>query len=595
MINYKFHTFVANRIAQINEYLPASHWFHVRGVENPAGIVSRPVTPIGLKNNSLWFHGPQWLSAPVNTWPIKKFKINHNQQEDLQEIKITSLPAQTLSTAEPTHPIHDLALRCSTWTKLIRSLVYAFRFVKLLNSQGSITPNDLEYAECRVLRYEQATHFSRELDAIKNNKLIPSKSVLKLRPFIDDQGLLRVGGRLTHSQLSFDQKHQILLSAKGRVVSLLIDYYHSSNLHTGPALVLALIRQKYWILSARNLIRQRVHKCNSCFKLKPLSTQPPMGDLPPIRVSQVKAFVHTAVDYGGPFYITHIRRRGVKSHKAYICLFVCLTTKAIHLELVSDLSTDLFLAAFKRFISRRGPVSILYSDGGTNFIGAKHKLNEIYPLIQSTDYTKYLSNYLAQHKITFQHSPPYGPHFNGLSETNVKSVKTHLYKTIGNQILTYEEFNSVLVQIEGLLNSRPSICVLSSHPTDPTALSPSHFLNITPLKFLPAEKVDTNISNNMLTRYQLLNKIVQSYWNRFSTEYLTSLQQRDKWNSTSKPVSVGTVVVIKDDHAHPMFWPLAVVSEVFPGKDNIIRVAKVTTNSGTYVRPVTRLCPLPTQ
>lgn len=418
--------------------------------------------------------------------------------------------------------------------------------------------------------------------------------MLKLHPFVDDKGLIRVGGRLTHSQLDFNQKHPILMSAKGRIVSLLVDYYHSSNLHTGPALVLSLIRQKYWILSARNLIRQRVHKCNSCFKLKPLSTNPPMGDLPSIRVSQVKSFVHTAVDYAGHFYVTHIRKRGVKSHKAYICLFVCLTTKALHLELVSDLSTDLFLAAFKRFISRRGPVSILYSDGGSNFIGAKRKLNEIYPLIQSTDYNNYLSHYLTQHKIQFQHSPPYGPHFNGLSETNVRSVKTHLYKAIGSQILTYEELNTILVQIEGLLNSRP-ICVLSSDPSDPTVLSPSHFLNITPLKYLPAENIDPAVSENRLTRYQLLNKIVQSYWKRWSMEYLTSLQQRNKWNSPSKPVSVGTVVIIKDNHSHPMFWPLAVVSEVFPGKDNIIRVARVKSSSGTYIRPVTQLCPLPTQ
>jgi hypothetical protein len=591
---HRFHTFVANRIALINEYLPASHWFHVRGIQNPADIVSRPVTPTGLVNNTLWFHGPQWLSAPVNAWPVKEYNINHNETIELQETKTTSLHAQTTSITDITHPIQQLADRCSTWIKFIRSLVYLLRFSKLLKSRGDITLNDLEHAEHYALCHEQSKHFCQELDALKNNKICPNKLVLKLRPFVDDKGLIRVGGRLTHSQLDFNQKHPILMSAKGRIASLLVDYYHSTNLHTGPALVLSLIRQKYWILSARNLIRQRVHKCNSCFKLKPLSTNPPMGDLPSIRVSQVKSFVHTAVDYAGPFYITHIRKRGIKSHKAYICLFVCLTTKALHLELVSDLSTDLFLAAFKRFISRRGPVSILYTDGGTNFIGAKRKLNEIYPLIQSTDYNNYLSHCLTQHKIQFQHSPPYGPHFNGLSETNVKSVKTHLYKVIGSQILTYEEFNTILVQIEGLLNSRP-LCVLSSDPSDPTALCPSHFLNITPLKYLPAENIDPAVSENRLTRYQLLNKIVQSYWKRWSMEYLSSLQQRDKWNSPSKPVSVGTVVIIKDNHSHPMFWPLAVVSEVFPGKDNITRVAKVKTSSGTYIRPVTQLCPLPTQ
>lgn len=591
---YKFQTFVANRISQINEYLPAPHWFHVRGVENPADILSRPVTPKNLVNNSLWFHGPQWLSAPITAWPVKEYKINHNNPE-LQETKTTSLPVHAVTpVSENTHPVHNLAERVSSWSKLLKSLVYVFRFSKLLNSHGHVTVKDLDHAECYLIRYIQNKYFSHEIHAIKNNKIFPSRAILKLNPFLDEKGLIRVGGRLTQAQLDFDQKHPILLPAKDRIISLLVDYYHISNLHASPGLLLALIRQKYWIVSARNLIRQRVHSCNLCFRLNPRNTTPLMGDLPSIRVTQVKSFVHTAVDYAGPFYITHIRHRGVKSHKAYICLFVCLTTKALHLELVSDLSTDLFLAAFKRFISRRGPVSVIYSDGGTNFIGAKRKLNEIYSHIQSTDFERYLSRHLIEYKIQFKHSPPYGPHFNGLSEANVKSVKTQLFKTIGTQILTYEEFNTILVQIEGLLNSRP-ICVLSSDPSDLSALTPNHFLNITPLKFLPAEYIDSTLSDNRLNRYQLLNRIVQSYWKRWSMEYLTSLQQREKWNTPSKPVTVGTIVVMKDNNSHPMCWPLAIVTEIFPGKDNIIRAVKVKTATASYIRPVTRLCPLPSQ
>lgn len=586
---YKFHTFVANRIAQINEYLPASHWFHVRGVENPADIVSRPVTPQGLINNSLWFHGPQWLSASFSDWPVKDFQINN--KEEPQEFKTISLPLQAMS--ENSHPIQALADRVSSYSKFLRSLVYVLRFSKILNSRGIISVHDFEHAEVYALRFIQNKHFAQEIQSLKNNKLCKNKPILKLNPFIDHNGLLRVGGRLSHSQLNFDIKHPILLP-KDRLISLLIEYNHTINLHTGPALLLALLRQKYWILSARNLVRKVVHACNRCFKFKPRITNPPMGDLPAIRVSQVKSFVYTAVDYAGPFFITHIRHRGVKSHKAYVCLFVCLTSKALHLELVSDLSTDLFLAAFKRFIARRGPVSVMYSDGGTNFIGAKHKLDDIYSLINSTDFEDYLTHYLTQYKIEFKHSPPYGPHFNGISETNVKSVKNHLYKAIGKQILTFEEFNTVLIQIESLLNNRP-LCILSDDPSDPSALTPNHFLNVTSLRFLPAEMIDSNIPENRLTRYQLLNKIVQSYWKRWNLEYLTSLQQREKWNSPSNPVTVGKVVIIKDDNTHPMFWPLAVVTDIFPGRDNIIRAVKVKTSNGSYIRPVTRLCPLPSQ
>jgi len=148
-----------------------------------------------------------------------------------------------------------------------------------------------------------------------------------------------------------------------------------------------------------------------------------MGDLPYFRVSEAKAFVYTSVDYAGPFFITHIRRRGIKSQKAYICLFCCLSTKATHLELDSDLSSDLFLAAFNHFICRRGPVSIIYSDVATNFLGVKRKLDEIYSLLESNSHKNYIGQHLADQRIKFQHSPPYGPHFNGLAEINVRCVK----------------------------------------------------------------------------------------------------------------------------------------------------------------------------
>ncbi|XP_045778499.1 uncharacterized protein LOC123876319 isoform X2 [Maniola jurtina] len=465
------------------------------------------------------------------------------------------------------------------------------RFSKRLKSRGSITVSDLDFAETYIIRYVQNKHFSQDIHALKNNKPC-SKSILKLNPFLADD-IIRIGGRLSNSQLNFGQKHPIILPSKDRITQLIVDYYHITNLHTGPALLLALLRQKFWIIAARNLVRQRVHKCNICFRTNPQSTFPQMGELPAFRVAQVKAFVHTAVDYMGPFFVTHIRRRGIKSHKAYVCIFTCMTTKAVHLELVSDLSSDLFLAAFLRLSARKGPVSLIYSDGATTFFGAKRKLDELYTLIQSNAHKNFIENRLAEHRIQFKHSPPYGPHFNGLSEINVCCVKTHLYKVVGTQILTYEELNTIIIQIENLLNSRP-LCILSSDPSDLSALTPNHFLNLTPAKYLPVEDL-TDIPDSRLSRYQLLTKITCSFWKRWSQEYLTSLQHRQKWNTPSNPVSLGAVVVIKDSNVHPLCWPLGVIEELYPGKDSIIRAVKVRTRSGSYIRPVVRICPLPSQ
>ncbi|KAI5644919.1 putative peptidase (DUF1758) domain-containing protein [Phthorimaea operculella] len=202
---------------------------------------------------------------------------------ETEESKTIALPTQISD--ENIHPIQKLAERVSTWTKLLRTLVYVLRFSKILKSRGPISVHDLETSETFVLRFVQNKHYSQEIDAIKNNKICKNKTILKLKPFIDEKsGLLRAYGRLSHSQLNFEIKHPILLP-KDRIVSLLIDYHHRINLHTGPALLLALLRQKYWILGARNLIRRAVHECNICFKFKPSSTNPPMGDLPIIRVS----------------------------------------------------------------------------------------------------------------------------------------------------------------------------------------------------------------------------------------------------------------------------------------------------------------------
>lgn len=297
---------------------------------------------------------------------------------------------------------------------------------------------------------------------------------------------------------------------------------------------------------------------------------------------------------GGPFYITMSRHRGVKSQKAYLCLFICMSTKALHLELVSDLTTAAFMAALKRFIARRGPVLYLYSDNGTNFIGAKNQLDELYSLLHSHDYRSAMQDELNKHKITWKFSVPFGPHMSGIWESGIKSVKSHLYKIIGNQILSYEELTTVFTQIESLLNSRP-LCPLSDDSLEPVALTPSHFLTFQPLAHLPAREVLSEPANR-LTRYELLDQMVQTFWKRWSSEYLSTLQTRAKWDKQVPSISVGTLVLVKQDaYTSPLQWPLGIVTKIYPGTDGVVRVADVKTQHGFLKRPVVKLCPLPTQ
>ncbi|XP_072380726.1 uncharacterized protein [Diabrotica undecimpunctata] len=241
-----------------------------------------------------------------------------------------------------------------------------------------------------------------------------------------------------------------------------------------------------------------------------------MGALPDLRISKAKPFSCVGVDFGGPFLIRANKLKNAKRTKAYICLFVCFATKALHLELVSKLSTGAFLASFRRFIARRGRCSVVYYDCGTNFVEAKSHLKDIKSHFDKNDV------------ITWHLNPPAASHFGGLFEAGIKSVKTHVSRVIGEQVLTYEEFNTLLIQIEAVLNSRP-LCPVSNDPNDFSVLTPGHFLILEPLKIIP-DRDYSDVHLNRLSRWQLLQRLHADFWQRWSREYLHTLHQRSKWH-----------------------------------------------------------------
>lgn len=490
------------------------------------------------------------------------------------------------------NPILSLGDRISSWSKLLRSVVFVCRFVKLLPHRYRMSASDYEFAELLILRELQRFYFRAEIAKLEEGQVC-SPAFRHLKPFLKD-GVIRVGGRLRNSDLSYDEKYPILLPRKDPILNLLVEYHHKLNCHAGPDLLMALLRQKYWILSARNLIRNRIHKCMPCFRLRPKPTFPEMADHRSCRVVQsAKPFIHTGTDYAGPFKVTITRGRGIRSTKAYVCLFVCMTTRAVHIELAGDLSTASFMGAFKRFLSRRGPVGRIYSDNGTNYIGAKRKLSELHEFLSSKYHNTEFGNVLAENRIDWSLNVPTASHFGGNWEANIKSLKSHLYRVIGDTILSFEELCTVLTQIESVMNTRPLCRTLSSDPSEPLALTPAHFLNLTPLKCLPAEEIDENLTT--LARHDLLDKLVQSFWKRWRREYLHTLQSRRKWNTPVDPVVVGSVVILINDNSPPLHWPLGVVEEVFPDSTGVTRIARVKTAIGSYLRPVVRLCPLPNQ
>ncbi|XP_072375598.1 uncharacterized protein [Diabrotica undecimpunctata] len=274
-----------------------------------------------------------------------------------------------------------------------------------------------------------------------------------------------------------------------------------------------------------------------------------------------------------------------------MALFVCFAVKAVHIELVSDLSTDTFLLALKRFISRRGKPQQIYSDNGTNFVGANHELQALSKFLISNQ--NKILELCSSENINWHFIPAHSPHFGGLWEAGIKSSKNHLKRVVGNNILTFEELSTVFAQIEAILNSRP-LSPLSSDPNDENPLTPAHFLIGKPLIATPEPDI-TDLPTGRLSRFQLLEQMRQNFWRRWSKEYISELQQRVKWKKTQRTLSQGSIVIVKEDNINPLKWRLGRVLELHPGKDGICRVASIRTATGVIRRAFSKICPLPIQ
>ncbi|XP_071652700.1 uncharacterized protein [Temnothorax longispinosus] len=315
-----------------------------------------------------------------------------------------------------------------------------------------------------------------------------------------------------------------------------------------------------------------------------------MGELPKARVSMAGPFHTTSVDYGGPFLIKDRKGRGCKTSKCYVGLFVCFVTKAIHLELISDMTSESFIAALRRFASRRGKPAYIYSDNGTNFVGANRELNELAQFLMKEQ--TMLSESINEIGINWQFIPAYSPHFGGSWEAGIKSAKHHLKRVASNLTLTFEEFYTLLTQIKAILNSRP-LTPMSTDPNDLTPLTPAHFLIGKSLTSV-ADPDLTHLPESRLSRWQLIQNVQQHFWQRWSKEYVGELQQRTKWKKPFKPLpKEGTMVLIKEDNLPPFKWRLGRILSIHPERDQIVRVAIVRTSNGSVRITVAKLCPLP--
>lgn len=570
----KWKTFVANRTSEILTNMNSAQWFHISTKDNPADIASRGVLPKVLCESKLWFSGPDMLKEQT-----VKYKRSIDSETNLEAVKAH------LTTTTPEESIVE---RFSTLHRLLRVVAYCRRFRRRHNvSTSYLSKTEINEALSCCIKKVQKEWFSEEYYDLQSKGTLQSKSsnLKSLSPYLDENGIMRVGGRLQKSLLAEETKHPIILPRNSHLSKLIISDAHLNTLHGGLQLVISYIREAYWIIGIRNLVKQQIRTCVTCVRQNAKTQNPFMGSLPSVRCKPARAFLHSGVDYAGPIKIRTTKGRGNRSYKGYICLFICMATRAIHLEVVSDMSTQAFIAAFKRFVSRRGHCSQVWSDNGTTFVGASKELQEVSKIQED------IAAYMETHGTEWHFIPPHSPNFGGLWEAGVRSTKFHLKRVIGESTLTFEEMSTLLTQVEACLNSRP-MTVDSSDPNDPRPLTPGHFLIGEPLVNVAEPNYDTN-SVSCLNRWQFVQKMVQSFWKRWSHEYLSTMVNRYKWTHQVPEPNIGQIVLIKEDDLPPSRWLLGRIVEKHPGADNITRVVTLRTKGSLLKRPISKICILP--
>ncbi|XP_066592940.1 uncharacterized protein [Prorops nasuta] len=529
---------------------------------NPADLNSRGINPSQLIHCTLWWEGPSIIRETSSGNSPLMFETN-------EEIKTSSIYTNHVTRDLPSF-LHNYL----SWTKLIRVVSYVLRFIdrarrKNVCQHAHLSALELRTATLRVVKIIQAAAFLNDILTLQGKKSVSSSSrLLSLAPFLDAQGILRVGGRLQQSFLSDNQKHPIILPTN-YLTELLIRHIHITTLHGGLQLTLTVLRQK----------------CVTCVRQRAKLGTQFMGSLPTARVNRSHPFEHTGIDYAGPFLVKLHQGRNSKSVKCYIAVFVCMATRAIHLELVSKYDTDAFLAALARFTSRRGKPAVIYSDNGLNFQGANKELKLAFQgslkHVQSIDFEPI-------REIEWKFIPVATPHWGGLWESGVRSVKHHLKRVLGTFLPTFEEMTTLICRIEACLNSRP-LSRLRDDIESLECLTPGHFLVGRSL-LAPPEMSVLDLKESTLNRWQKITRITELFWQKWSGEYLQSLQSRPKWQNKNNDFREGDIVIIKTPNTPPCKWNLGRIIRLIIGSDSVARVAVVQKANKQIQRSLTQMC-----
>ena len=580
-------TFVANRITKIQQNTTVSLWKHVPTSSNPADLGTRG-TDVETLNRTFWKNGPAFLTEQSN-WPTQKIQEEHI--EAAEEVKPTAVVYFT-ATSVNTEESRLVPERYSTLTRLVRVAAWISRFAdncrRLDKLRGGLTVDELTDSEHMLIRSVQRTCFKEELQDLTNGRNVGKTSKLSgLNPFFDEDGILRSNSRLINAEmLTYETKYPIILPRKAWTTQLIVRFFHQQDGHvSGTNQTLSKISKRFWIVHAREAIREVETSCNKCAQKRAKAANQQMAPLPLSRIGKpYQAFSRVAIDYAGPFEA--IQGRGRARAKRYLCLITCMLCRAVHLEMAFSLDTDSFLNAFFRFINRRGFPHEVFSDNGTNFVGGERELREA---VESLDQQKIVDE-AARRNIKWNFNPPAAPHFGGVHEALIKTSKRAIYAVLKQADINDEELMTAITGAEEIVNSRP-ITYQSSNPADDLPLTPNHFLHGRIGMEMPFEAIDST-SFSMRIRWRRVQELVRHFWTRWLHEWLPALAKRKKWTALRDNIKKDDIVLVMEANIPRGKWPLARVIETFPGKDGRVRTVKINAKGSTYIRPIVKLFPL---
>ena len=568
----RFKRFVCNKVNFIRGSSSPLDWHYVPSKVNPADLISRGCSVKSLSKSDLWQSGPSFLSdsTEINFPSVNKYTVDNCDDEVISESKVLQ---SNLKIVEK-NILEDLMISCSNWTKLVIRIAWLLKLkycmknkVSLKNAQ--ITTFDHKLAEKEIIKFWQIKLFKSEINALQCGKCVRKTSpIYKLCPFIDNDGLLRVGGRIHYSNLNYNAKHPILIPSNTHLAELLLNDAHIAMGHLGRQTILCHLRRKYWLIKGNSMARKLVHNCITCRRLNGRPLNPKMSDLPVERVlPDDAAFSKVGIDFFGPFETTICR----KTNKRYGVIFSCLNSRAIHIETAYSLSTDSCINAIRRFIARRGNVTVILCDNGTNL---KSSEKEMKKSIEEWNSEK-IEKWLKQKQITWKFIPPTGSHFGGCYEREIRSIRKVMNALLREQPLKLsdEELNTIFCEVESILNNRP-ITHVSSDPNDLSALTPNNILLLNAGVTLPPG-VFKKDSCYVHRRWRQVQYLVNLFWSRWKREYMVNLCERQKWVNPKKQIDVNDMVLVTDLNLPRNQWPLGRVVKTNADKRGVVRSAQV--------------------